>query len=466
MDRRAEIGTEIAGITAKSPHMAAQMKEQLNMQLDRVSQYIGMPNLTSEQKQEIVNTKQLASTIKNFGVNLGTYSEDIRTQIQNQGKMGGQDPSFSTGLTETFLGISGASSVKGKSFYKMDNSGTEGPVVMVGFQKEGQENINWVNSNQLNELATSGSGNAIAVIPDASGEMKEMINQAMFGNPEGKGNINPRFYQDQSGERVRDIKNADGKRVGEIQSVKPNIDLLKKEISQTALAAVSNTAISNQDKVSLYNFFQAKANGNKAEFLDHEDLMSEEETTKLASMYTDYATEMYLPSNSIKEQQAAITPQSNSSEGSKNKSKAQDRALRIYKENQEALNKKDGSKLNGVKFGKSEIIDASFQPREFVEYDEKDKENTGKYINKEGKAGSILTFTTKKLSGNTEFTDVHEFDLSDPKDYKLFLNEQARGLFGPDETTDIMFGEFAEILNNNKPKGTRFGSGGSSGFAG
>ena len=153
---REKIATAEGEIKGSSPYMSLQMRDQINTKLDEVSKYIGLTNLSEEQKQEIVNMKTLPGVIKQFGVNSATYTESIRTQLKNQGSFGGIDPSYSSELTETFLGLSGNSSVEGETFYKMDLSGTEGPVVMIGFKKKGQDETRWVNSNQLNSLSDSG----------------------------------------------------------------------------------------------------------------------------------------------------------------------------------------------------------------------------------------------------------------------------------------------------------------------
>ena len=218
MNIRSQVATAAGEVKSKSPFMSMQMREQLNERIDTVSKYIGLPNLTDAQKQEIVNIKQLPSVIKQFGINSGTYTENIRTQLQNQGSFGGIDPTYSSELTETFLGLSGDSSVEGETFWKMDTSGTEGPIVMMGFKKKGQDETRWVNSNQYNDLADSGETSAVAVIRDVSKDMQGMVNTALMGNKEGKGNIKGEYWDGQNAEKIGDVK-AGGKITGERQSL-------------------------------------------------------------------------------------------------------------------------------------------------------------------------------------------------------------------------------------------------------
>jgi len=421
MSMREKIATAEGEIKGSSPYMSLQMRDQINAKLDEVSKYIGLTNLSEEQKQEIVNMKTLPSVIKQFGVNSATYTENIRTQLKNQGSFGGIDPSYSSELTETFLGLSGNSSVEGETFYKMDLSGTEGPVVMIGFKKKGQDETRWVNSNQLNSLSDSGQTSAVAIIRDASSDMKAMVNNALMGNAEGKGNIKAEYWQGQKAKKIGDVT-AGGKVTGERQSLTINKELLKQNIMDEALADVNNTSVTNRDKVGWFNKFQTELKGDKAVLLDHGDLVTDEQIQELAGLYADYAIEYYSPPSA---NVVSVARVSDSSGTKSSKSQA---------ENNESANKLANDIYNAAEQRNSNY---------FVGKSYKGKEITGAEFTSDGKLEIVYTTgrTVKEEVKNDEGKMVEErksetmkavVDTKNPDSMGNLFNRFAIGEYGTD----------------------------------
>ena len=443
MNIRSQVATAAGEVKSKSPFMSMQMREQLNERIDTVSKYIGLPNLTDAQKQEIVNIKQLPSVIKQFGINSGTYTENIRTQLQNQGSFGGIDPTYSSELTETFLGLSGDSSVEGETFWKMDTSGTEGPIVMMGFKKKGQDETRWVNSNQYNDLADSGETSAVAVIRDVSKDMQGMVNTALMGNKEGKGNIKGEYWDGQNAEKIGDVK-AGGKITGERQSLTVNKDLLKENIKDQVIASVNNTAITNQEKIGLYNKFQRDLKKEDASLLEHGQLLNEEKILELADLYSDYAIEYYLPPGGNIVSTVGLRDNSSSNSDARKTEASQGNAESLATDILNAVNNKDRSYFAGNTYRGKEIID--------VLYDDKDQIQ---FILATGS-------TVDDGDGNRvrEQRKSSFFDVKDANNMANLYGSFSVDRFGSDAESEAirLYGEkfIKNKINEEKPKGNRF----------
>lgn len=453
MDIRSQVATAAGEVKSKSPFMSMQMREQLNERIDTVSKYIGLPNLTDAQKQEIINIKQLPSVIKQFGVNSGTYTEDIRTQLKNQGSFGGIDPTYSSELTETFLGLSGDSSVEGETFWKMDTTGTEGPVVMIGFKKAGQNETRWVNSNQYNDLASSGETSAVAVIRDASADMQSMINTALMGNAEGKGNIKGEYWEGQEAEKIGDVK-AGGKITGERQSLTVNKELLKQNIKDQVLADVNNTSVTNQNKVGWYNKFQTDLKKDKAQLIPHGELLTEEKALELADLYADYAIEYYLPPGGNIVSTVGLRDSSSSTSDARKTEASKGNAESLATDILNAVNKKDRSYFTGNTYRGKEIID--------VEYNDKDQVQ---FILATGS-------TVEDEDGNRvrEQRKSSFFDVKDANNMANLYGSFSVDRFGSDAESEAirLYGEkfIKNKIKQDKPRGTRFGGLGSTSSSG
>jgi len=453
MDIRSQVATAAGEVKSKSPFMSMQMREQLNERIDTVSKYIGLPNLTDAQKQEIINIKQLPSVIKQFGVNSGTYTEDIRTQLKNQGSFGGIDPTYSSELTETFLGLSGDSSVEGETFWKMDTTGTEGPVVMIGFKKAGQNETRWVNSNQYNDLASSGETSAVAVIRDASADMQSMINTALMGNAEGKGNIKGEYWEGQEAEKIGDVK-AGGKITGERQSLTVNKELLKQNIKDQVLADVNNTSVTNQNKVGWYNKFQTDLKKDKAQLIPHGELLTEEKALELADLYADYAIEYYLPPGGNIVSTVGLRDNSSSNSDARKTEASQGNAESLATDILNAVNNKDRSYFAGNTYRGKEIID--------VLYDDKDQVQ---FILATGS-------TVDDGDGNRvrEQRKSSFFDVKNANNMANLYGSFSVDRFGSDAESEAirLYGEkfIKNKIKQDKPRGTRFGGLGSTSSSG
>lgn len=453
MDIRSQVATAAGEVKSKSPFMSMQMREQLNERIDTVSKYIGLPNLTDAQKQEIINIKQLPGVIKQFGVNSGTYTEDIRTQLKNQGSFGGIDPTYSSELTETFLGLSGDSSVEGETFWKMDTTGTEGPVVMIGFKKAGQNETRWVNSNQYNDLASSGETSAVAVIRDASADMQSMINTALMGNAEGKGKIKGEYWEGQEAEKIGDVK-AGGKITGERQSLTVNKELLKQNIKDQVLADVNNTSVTNQNKVGWYNKFQTDLKKDKAQLIPHGELLTEEKALELADLYADYAIEYYLPPGGNIVSTVGLRDNSSSNSDARKTEASQDNAESLATDILNAVNNKDRSYFAGNTYRGKEIID--------VIYDDKDQVQ---FILATGS-------TVDDGDGNRvrEQRKSSFFDVKNANNMANLYGSFSVDRFGSDAESEAirLYGEkfIKNKIKQDKPRGTRFGGLGSTSSSG
>jgi len=463
MQTRASIATALGEVKSKSPFMALQMREQIMSDLDEASKYIGKTNLTEEQKQMIINLKQAPDTIKKFAIDTGTFGGDLSKQLKNQGNFGGLDPTYDSKQTETFLGLTGDGSVPGQSYWKMDLSGTEGPVVMMGFKKEGEEETRWINSNQYNKLAEAGESSAVAILRDAGPDMQSMINSALMGNAEGKGKIKGEYWENQKAEKIGDVE-VGGVITGERQSLTINKELLKQNIKEQVLADVNNTSVTNQNKVGWYNMFERKLKKDKAQLIPHGKLLTEEQNLELADLYADYAMEFYLPpeANIV----STIGLKDNSS-GNNKKLKQQyqkETTQKLVDEVYDAVDKKDKSYFVGAKYNGEEITNVDFSDPSniYIEFwdgnfvdepvlDEKGKE-TGKFEKTKKK---VLTAPINVNSGNSMANLFKQISTQ-----RLGKNEE--GIDISEAGMDFM----RQKVNENKPKGNRFGGLGSTSASG
>lgn len=445
MDIRSQVATAAGEVKSKSPFMSMQMREQLNERIDTVSKYIGLPNLTDAQKQEIINIKQLPGVIKQFGINSGTYTEDIRTQLKNQGSFGGIDPTYSSELTETFLGLSGDSSVEGETFWKMDTTGTEGPVVMMGFKKAGQDETRWVNSNQYNDLASSGETSAVAVIRDASTDMQSMINTALMGNSEGKGRIKGEYWEGQEAKKIGDVK-AGGVVTGERQSLTVNKDLLKQNIKDQVIASVNNTSLTNQQKIGWYNKFQIDLKKEDAMLLEHGQLLNEEQTLELADLYSDYAIEYYLPPGGNIVSTVGLRDTSSSTSDARKTEASKSNAESLATDILNAVNSKSKSYFAGNTYRGKEIVDVNYNDKDQVQF-----------IFRTGK-----TLEDKDGNRTPEESQSSFFDIKNPNNMANLYGSFSVDRFGTDTESEAirLYGEkfIKNKIKQDKPRGTRFGS--------
>lgn len=123
------------------------------------------------------------------------------------------------------------------------------------------------------------------------------------------------------------------------------------------------------------------------------------------------------------------------------------------------INGRNAEYFNMQKYGKGQISEASFLPREWDSED-------NKWIDKEIKPGGtdltklepfraptpVLTFTLNETSGGNEIVTPITIDVTDKKAIKVFLEDATRGKYGEDAITDETFAFFTKLLNKPAEK--------------
>lgn len=293
MEMRNKVASAEGELGMSSPGMTMSMRSQLNESIRRAAQLRQKSILTEEEKVELQNIMQVPDTILKFANNMSVYGSNVTNQLKTQGNFGGIDPTAETGITRAMLGISGNSAIQGVSTFQLDLTNPMGPSVSVNFKEEGSNQAMTIDGFELEKRIQGNNPNLLPIIRDESSNMQKMMNTVFYGNEKGEGKIDSEFYKDQEFKVVKDVRYTDGTLKGQIREQKPNKQLIEDRSRSIIDSKINNTTVSNSDKIGWYNMFQTSLYGENAEQLEHTDLITEEQTEKLAKDYGEYALRTY-----------------------------------------------------------------------------------------------------------------------------------------------------------------------------
>lgn len=276
-----------------APGMSMSMRTELNKSIKRAAELRQKSILTEDEKIELQNIMQVPDKIIMLAKNMGVYSSNVTDQVKNQGYFGGIDPTADTALTRAMLGLSGNSSIKGKSTFSLDLSNSSGPMLSLNFLEDGSNQATSISGFELEKRIQGNNTEILPIIRDESANMQEMMNTVFYGNSEGKGKIDPSFYENQEYKVIKDIRYTDGTLKGQIKQKLPNPEMVSQKMESIINSRINNNRVSNADKVGLFNMFQTSLYGKDAKQMEHDELISDEQLKQLAKDYGDFAVKTY-----------------------------------------------------------------------------------------------------------------------------------------------------------------------------